>query len=155
MSVPGSASTARAARKAAKLAREAALLEDLTTVPSKEIRRRLVAQTNDTQSVYHALRRVADDGGTASATAAQIANAVGVSRATAENALRDLREAGLIRSAGSRKKPSIILECDVPAPDGFTDCLLLRSVKSPRERRRMALVCRECPFIECPAHPTE
>ena len=144
------------ARKAAKLAREAALLEELASVPATEIRRRLVAQTNDTQSVYHALRRIADDGGTASATAAQIADAVGVSRATVENSLRALREADLIRSSGSRKKPSILLERDVQAPPhGFTDCLLLRSVKSPRERRRMALVCRECSFVECPAHPNE
>ncbi|MBR6881335.1 MAG: helix-turn-helix transcriptional regulator [Bacteroidales bacterium] len=141
------------ARKAAKQAREAALLEELASVPAAEIRRRLVSQTNDTQSVYHALRRMADDGGTASATAAQIADAVGVSRATVENSLRALREADLIRSSGSRKKPSILLECDVQALHGFTDRLLLRSVKSPRERRRMALVCRECAFVDCSAHP--
>lgn len=141
------------ARKAAKLAREATLLEELASVPAAEIRRRLVSHTNDTQSVYHALRRMADDGGTASATAAQIADAVGVSRATVENSLRALREADLIQSSGSRKKPSILLECDVQALHGFTDCLLLRSVKSPREQRRMALVCRECAFVDCPAHP--
>lgn len=72
-----------------------------------------------------------------------------------KNSLWILQETDLIRSSSSRKKPSIILESDVSAPYGFTDCLLLKSMKSPRECRRMAKVCRECSFFECPAHPNE
>ena len=61
------------AMKVAKQAREAALLEYLAAVPSAEIHRRLVAQTNDSQSVYHALRRMVDREGVVAATAEQIA----------------------------------------------------------------------------------
>ena len=70
-----------------------------------------------------------------------------------KNSLWILQETDLIRSSSSRKKPSILLESAVQALHGFTDRLLLRSVKSPRERRRMALVCRECAFVDCSAHP--
>lgn len=146
---------ARAAeRKAAKEAREKELAKDLSEVGNEEIRHRLVAQTNDTQSVYHVIRKAAkcNDSNTIAVTAEAVAAQVGVSKSTVETSLRNLRSAGLIESTGAKKTPSIRVINDV-ASGGFAECLLFKSVKSPSERKRMTLVCQECSHKDCPAHP--
>ena len=142
-----------AERKAAKDARERELANDLKDVDNEEIRHRLVAQSNDAQSVYHAIRKAAEitAENTVAVTAESVAEQVGVSKSTVETSLRSLRNAGLIESVGARKTPSIHVVGNLES-NGYANCLLFNSVKSPSEKRRMSLVCQECSHKDCPAH---
>jgi len=142
-----------AERKAAKEAREKLLAGKLKEIENEEVRHRLVAQSNDTQSVYHAIRKAAEitADNTVAVTAESVAEQVGVSKSTVETSLRSLRNAGLIQSTGARKTPSIHI-VGVVESNGYAECLLFNSVKSPSEKKRMSLVCQECSHKDCPAH---
>ena len=139
-----------AQRKAAKLAREEALAEALSNLNSPEVKKRLVVQRNDAQTVYHAINRCNSE---STITAEKLAEEIGISKRTVEASLASLRNAGLIRSEGSKKKPQIAVISEFEETDDFAKCSLFSAVKSPSERRRMQLVCSECPLISCPAHP--
>lgn len=140
----------KAQRKAAKLAREEALAEALSNLNSPEVKKRLVVQRNDAQTVYHAINRCNSE---STITAEKLADEIGISKRTVEASLASLRNAGLIRSEGSKKKPQIAVISEFDETDDFAKCSLFAAVKSPSERRRMQLVCSECPLTECPAHP--
>ena len=139
-----------AQRKAAKLAREEALVEALAEVDNVEVKKRLVVQRNDAQTLYHTLRKKEE---ATTITAEQLADEIGVSKRTVESSLASLREAGLIRSEGSKKKPQITVVQVFEEEEEYAKCSLFTAVKSPSEKRRIKLVCSECPIADCPAHP--
>ena len=138
-----------AQRKAAKLAREEALADALAGVESAEVKKRLVVQRNDAQTVYHKITQAPDS----VITAEQLAEDIGISKRSVEASLASLREAGLIRSEGCRKKPQIAIVTEFEETGEYAKCSLFAAVKSPSEKRRIRLVCAECALRECPAHP--
>lgn len=140
------------ARKAAKSARMTAANEKLMTVDDAGIRQQLSLLSLDAQEVYHLLRDRAV-GGNVAATADALAGADGViiSKRSVENALQELREAGLTSSIGSKKKPVIHLT-ETMAPIHADECLLYKAAHSAREISRMQSICSQC-TQSCPVHP--
>ena len=139
------------ARKAAKSARMTAANEKLKTVDDAGIRQQLSLMSLDAQEVYHLLRDRAV-GGNVAATADAITEADGVtiSKRSVENALQELRDAGLTSSIGSKKKPVIHLT-ETMLPSNASECLLYRAAHSNKEIRRMQSICGQCEQI-CPVH---
>ena len=142
------------ARRAAWEARMGRAKEKLLTVDDAGIRQQLALLPLDAQEVYHYLWEHSDEGGRISMTADEITSAEGLtlSKRSVENALQELRSAGLTNSVGSKKKPVIEL---VPSlmPSNASECLLYRTTRSPREKSRMLSICNQC-NLSCPVHPS-
>ena len=139
-----------AKKKAAKLAREEALAKDLAEIDNVEVKKRLVVQRNDTQTLYHTLRKKEE---ATTITAEQLADEIGVSKRTVESSLASLRKAGLINREGSKKKPQISVVQTFEETEEYSKCSLYAAVQSPSERRRIKLICAECTIANCPARP--
>ena len=140
------------ARREARKARADAAMDRLMTVEDAGIRQQLSLLSLDAQEVYHLLRDRAV-GGNVTATVDALAGADGVtiSKRSVENALQELREAGLTSSIGSKKKPVIHL-AETMIPIHADECLLYRAAHSSREISRMQSICSQC-TQSCPVHP--
>ena len=139
------------ARREARKARADAAMERLMTVEDAGIRQQLSLLSLDAQEVYHLLRDRAV-GGNVAATADAITEADGVtiSKRSVENALQELRDAGLTSSIGSKKKPVIHLT-ETMLPSNASECLLYRAAHSNKEISRMQSICSQC-TQSCPVH---
>lgn len=139
------------ARRKARKARADAAMERLMTVEDAGIRQQLSLLSLDAQEVYHLLRDRAV-GGNVAATADALTEADGVtiSKRSVENALQELRDAGLTSSIGSKKKPVIHLT-ETMLPSNASECLLYRAAHSNKEIRRMQSICGQC-TQSCPVH---
>lgn len=142
------------AKRAAKAARRAAVMEKLMTVDDAGIRQQLALLSLDAQDVYHILRDRAI-GGNVAVTADSITgvDGVSISKRSVENALKELREASLIRSIGSKKKPVIHLT-ESMIPSNAAECQLYKAARSKKEISRMQSICGQC-TLSCPVHNTQ
>ena len=140
------------ARKDAKKARMSAAMEKLMTVDDAGIRQQLALLSLDAQEVYHELRGRATNGNVA-VTTDEIAgiDGISISKRSIENALQELRNAGLTSSIGPKKTPVIHLTESL-IPINAAECLLYKAAHSPREISRMQSICSQC-TQSCPVHP--
>jgi hypothetical protein len=140
------------ARREARKARADAAIERLMTVEDAGIRQQLSLLSLDAQEVYHLLRDRAVGGNvTATVDALTGADGVTISKRSVENALQELRDAGLTSSIGSKKKPVIHLTESL-IPINAAECLLYKAAHSSREISRMQSICSQC-RQSCPVHP--
>ena len=140
------------ARREARKARADAAMERLMTVEDAGIRQQLALVSLDAQDVYHELRGRATNGNVA-VTTDEIAGIDGItiSKRSIENALQELRNAGLTSSIGPKKTPVIHLTESL-IPINAAECLLYKAAHSPREISRMQSICSQC-TQSCPVHP--
>lgn len=140
------------ARREARKARTNAAMERLMTVEDAGIRQQLALLSLDAQEVYHLLRGRATNGNVA-VTTDKIAGIDGVtiSKRSIENALQELRNAGLTSSIGPKNTPVIHLTESL-VPIHADECLLYKAANSPREVSRMQSICSQC-TLSCPVHP--
>ena len=122
------------------------------TVEDAGIRQQLALLSLDAQEVYHELRGRAANGNVA-VTTDEIAGIDGItiSKRSIENALQELRNAGLTSSIGPKKTPVIHLTESL-IPINAAECLLYKAAHSPREISRMQSICSQC-TQSCPVHP--
>lgn len=139
--------------KKAKEQRNERLPKNIEAVDNPEARKRLVISTDNSQAVYGLLREKASESGIAEITVDAIANSIGLSPRSVGTALNELREVGLIRSAGSKKRPEIILLSDFDGTNSEGHCLLFKSIKTEKEKHKMQLACSLCPSTACYSHP--
>ncbi len=139
------------ARREARKARADAAMERLMTVEDAGIRQQLALLSLDAQDVYHELRGKATNGNVA-VTTDEIAGIDGItiSKRSIENALQELRNAGLTSSIGPKKTPVIHLTESL-IPINAAECLLYKAAHSPREISRMQSICSQC-TQSCPVH---
>lgn len=139
------------ARREARKARADAAMGRLMTVEDAGIRQQLALLSLDAQDVYHELRGRATNGNVA-VTTDEIAGIDGItiSKRSIENALRELRDAGLTSSIGPKKTPVIHLTESL-IPINAAECLLYKAAHSSREISRMQSICSQC-TQSCPVH---
>ena len=140
------------ARREARKARADAAMDRLMTVEDAGIRQQLALLSLDAQEVYHELRGRATNGNVA-VTTDEIAGIDGItiSKRSVENALQELRKAGLTSSIGPKKTPVIHLTESL-VPINAAECLLYKAAHSAREISRMQSICSQC-TQSCPVHP--
>lgn len=140
------------ARREARKARADAATERLMMVEDAGIRQQLALLSLDAQEVYHELRGRATNGNVAMTTD-DIAGIDGItiSKRSVENALQELRNAGLTSSIGPKKTPVIHLTESL-VPINAAECLLYKAAHSAREISRMQSICSQC-TQPCPVHP--
>lgn len=139
------------ARKAEKDARRESAARKLMDVNDPGIRQQLALLSLDAQDVYHVLHDRSVGGNVAvTADAITAADGVRISKRSVENALRELRNAGLTSSVGSKKKPVIHLT-ETAIPINTVECLLYRAAHSNKEISRMQAICGQCEQA-CPVH---
>lgn len=132
------------ARRAMKESRRQSAARKLMDIGDEGIRQQLARLSLNAQDVYHVLRDKAVDG-EAAVTVDGIAEADGVSlsKRSVEDALKELRDAGLTSSIGANKKPVIRLTESL-APVNESECLLLLTAHSQVEKSKIQSICGIC-----------